>query len=140
MILYNLRRRQPKPLINTNIRKLGRLQHLEEDHVFRARVFDVVALRHGDVSHVAGLEIERAGGFGCGEEGDAGGALEEEIPLVGGEMPVDFAHGARLHDDKGGGEVVGDGEGGGISDFDGAAGDSVRCLLAEMEGVGLVGG
>lgn len=51
---------------------------------------------------------------------------------------MDFAHGARFDGDEGSAELACDGEGGGVDDLDGAAGDFVGGLLGEVVGVGLV--
>lgn len=53
---------------------------------------------------------------------------------------MDLAHAAGVHGDDCGGEIGGDGEGGGVDDFDGAAGDAVRGLLGEVVSVALGAG
>ena len=162
-ILDDLRRRQAEPLryrdichgakgsawidrssaastLRIRTAVVRRLQNFQVDHVHVPRVLDVVAVREGDISHVTFCEIERPRGRGGGEDADAGLAGDEEVPLVAGGVPVDLAHGARLDRDKGGTEVVRDGESGRVDDFDRAARDHVRLLLREMIGVRYVPG
>lgn len=49
---------------------------------------------------------------------------------------MDLAHAAGVHGDDCGGEIGGDGEGGGVDDFDGAAGDAVCGLLGARDEAG----
>lgn len=88
-----------------------------------------MTITRGNISHISSRVIEGSGTAGCSIDGDTCGAGEEVIPLVRGEMPVHFAHGAGLDGDEGSGEVGGDGEGGCVDYFYGTAGDGVRGLL-----------
>lgn len=139
VVLDDLLGGEGKPLGGADIGKLGRLQDLEEDDVLGTSVLDVVAGRLRDVADAAGREVEGAGSLGCLEHSDAGGSLQEVVPLRGGRVPVDLAHGTRLHDYEGGGEVGRDGEGGWVEDLDGAAGGLVGLLLGPVVGVGAGG-
>lgn len=119
VVLHDLLGRQGEPLRDADVREHGLLQDLEEDDVLGAGVLDVVRVRGWDVAHVAGRVVERVGAGGRQVDGDAGGALEEEVPLVAcafvsigatreregergvtGEMPVHFSHGSRLEGDE----------------------------------------
>lgn len=135
VVLDDLLGGEGEPLRGADIRKFGRLQDLEEDDVLGAGVLDVVAGSLRDVAHAAGREVEGAGRLGRLEDGDAGGPLQEVVPLGRGCVPVDLTHRAGLDDDEGGGEVGGDGEGGRVEDLDGAAGGLVGLLLGPVVGV-----
>jgi hypothetical protein len=135
VVLDNLLRSQSQPLSNRNIGELGRLENLEENQINVASVLDIVAVGSGDVANASGSEVKGASGLGGLEDGNSAASLEEVTPFVRGGVPVDFADGAGLDDDKGGGEVLGDGEGGRVEDLDGTAGDSVWLLLRPVVGV-----
>jgi hypothetical protein len=128
-IFHDLTRRQRQPLRHRDVGELGRLQHLQEDDIFRPGILNVVAARCGDVSHVARGVVKCLAGRGRGKYGYARTAGEEIVPFVGGRVPVDFAHGARLNGHESGGEMGGDGKGGRVDDLDRTAGDHIGFLL-----------
>ena len=80
-----------------------------------------MAVCDGNITDVAGGEVEGARGLRSGEGGYASVACKEKIPFVGGQVPVDFAHGTWGNGEKGSGEVVCNGEDGWVGDFDRAA-------------------
>jgi hypothetical protein len=116
------------------------LQHLEEEQVLVPGILNIVTVRLRKVSHVPGAVVKRRGRTGCREQRGAALATDEKCPLIAGRMPVDLAHPARLdgHDSRR--EITGDGEGDGIHDLDGSAGDFVGGLLGEVVRVALRSG
>lgn len=139
-ILDNLGWGESQPLRDTDIRKLLSLQHLEENDILSASVFDIVRVGGRDVADIAGSEIECARGGRRHEDSDARRALEEVIPLVRFQVPMHLTHSARLHSHKCSGEHRCDREGCGVDDLDRAARNRVWNLLREMVGIGLAYG
>jgi len=135
VVLDNLLRSQSQPLSHRNVRELGRLENLEENQINITSVLDIVTVGSGDVSNTSGSEVKGASRLGGLENGDSAAALEEVAPFVGGGVPVNFADGAGLDDDEGGGEVLGDREGGRVEDLDGTTGDGMWLLLRPVVGV-----
>lgn len=91
-----------------------------------------MTLNGRDIPNVAGLEIERLRRFGRAEDGHTCLSLEVIVPFVRSWVPVDFTHRARVDGNKGGSEVVGDGEGGRVDNLDGSARDFIWLLLREV--------
>jgi len=132
MITDDMLGRQTQPLRNTDVLVASRLQNLKVHQIRGTRVLEVVRVRYGYVAHIAGVEVEGLRCLGRYEDGQTALAGDYEVPFVGGCMPVEFAHGARLDREEGGGEVCGGWEGRGIQDLDAAAGNLVWRLLGEV--------
>lgn len=96
-ILDNLARRQGKPLGNTDVGELGCLKDLQEDHILRAGILDVVRVGslnvtnitsylHISMINIKGLalqltsEVESAGSAWCREDCDTSASLQEVVP------------------------------------------------------------
>jgi hypothetical protein len=139
-VLQHLLGRQAHPLRDRDVVELGRLQDLDHDDVVVAHVLDVVAVGLRDVADVAGLVVEGARAARGDERRHARASRDEEVPLVGRQVPVDLAHGAWADGDERGRDVGGDGEGLGVEDLDLAAFDAQRLLLRPVVGVALVYG
>ena len=73
-----------------------------------AQAFEHVAVAAGEVPDVARLEVVGLGVAAWIDDRGADAALEDERPLGGGGVPVQFAHRARLEPHRDAGDPLGD--------------------------------
>src|ERR1700761_5873253 len=116
------------PLVEGDVGEVAGAEHLEEDDVFCAGVFDVVAGDGGDVAYVVGVEVHGAGLAGGGEDSHASFAADPVLPLGGVGVPVELAHAAGLDSNQRSGDGFGGGEDGGVDYADIASGIFYRGL------------
>ena len=135
---HNLRRGQGQPLRRADVGVLGRLEDLHVYQRLISRVLEIVRAADRHVSDVSGLEIERPGIRRSGEHSDATLALQEEIPFIGRQVPVDLTHCSRFNGEESHGEVTGDRKRRWVDDFDGPAGNGQRSLCRQVIAVGFV--
>ena len=69
-------------------------------------VFSLVCVVGGNTADIAGLKIECSRRLGGGEACDSSVACKEEIPFVGGKMPMDLSHCTCFHREEPHGEIL----------------------------------
>ena len=118
-----------EPLLDREVLKLGRAEHLEHLDRVVADVLDKVGVVFRHDADVAGLVVKGAGVAVGGKDGDARLAAEEEGPLVGVGVPVHFAQAVWVDRDMGRGRRLGNWEVGRVSDAHFAAREFKGFLL-----------
>lgn len=65
VVLHDLFRCQCKPLSDTDITENWLFQDFEEDHIFGARVLDIMRVGSWNVTHIASRVVEGVGAGRC---------------------------------------------------------------------------